>query len=66
MDIHSLSTTTILVLFLVGFILTISVIHVFGPRYDPREPPVIPQRIPYVGHIIGLIRYGHGYLERIS
>ncbi|KAJ9639925.1 hypothetical protein H2199_006158 [Coniosporium tulheliwenetii] len=35
-------------------------------RHDPREPPVVPARIPYVGHIIGLIRYGGKYFQMID
>lgn len=32
---------------------------------DPREPPVISSKIPFFGHIIGLIRYGSQYFEII-
>lgn len=28
---------------------------------DPREPPAIPHPIPYVGHVVQLLRYGTKY-----
>lgn len=37
--------------------------YFLGPKYDPREPPVIHQKIPFVGHIIGLLQYGLRYFE---
>ena len=40
-----------------------SLVHLFSPNYDPREPPVISSLIPYVGHILGLLRYGQRYFE---
>lgn len=44
-------------------IVYISLVYLFSPQYDPREPPVISSLIPYVGHIIGLLRYGQRYFE---
>ena len=41
----------------------ISLVYLFSPKYDPREPPVISSLIPYVGHILGLLRYGQRYFE---
>ncbi len=37
--------------------------YFLGPTYDPREPPVIHQKIPYLGHVIGLLQYGLRYFE---
>ena len=34
-------------------------------QHDSKEPPVIPQKLPYVGHIVGLIQYGPHYFQRI-
>ena len=31
------------------------------PGHDPREPPLAPQSIPFVGHIIGLSRRKFNY-----
>ena len=41
----------------------ISLVYLFSPKYDPREPPAIPSLIPYVGHMLGLLRYGQRYFE---
>ena len=61
MDISIFSTVVGLSLLLV--IVYLSLIHLFSPKYDPREPPVISSLIPYVGHILGLLRYGQRYFE---
>ncbi|KAI0386949.1 hypothetical protein F5Y04DRAFT_288748 [Hypomontagnella monticulosa] len=34
--------------------------------HNPNEPPLIPSNIPFVGHIIGMNRYGSGYYGRIT
>ncbi|KAF6218762.1 hypothetical protein HO133_005305 [Letharia lupina] len=44
----------------------VSLVYLFSPTYDPREPPVISSLIPYVGHILGLLRYGQRYFEILS
>ena len=33
----------------------------FAPKYDSREPPVLPQKIPYLGHFFVFLRYGLRY-----
>ncbi|KAL8948350.1 MAG: hypothetical protein Q9222_005460 [Ikaeria aurantiellina] len=55
----ALVVTTIAILFT-------AVNYFLGPVYDPREPPVIHQKIPHVGHIIGLLQYGLRYFEVLS
>ena len=32
---------------------------------DPREPPIVPPRIPVIGHVIGLIRNGGAYYTKL-
>ena len=33
-------------------------------RYDPREPPPLPQKFPFIGHVIGMLRKkGRYYIE---
>ena len=44
-------------------IVYLSLVYLFGPNYDPREPPVISSLVPFVGHILGLLRYGQRYFE---
>ncbi|KAL8792190.1 MAG: hypothetical protein Q9195_005212 [Heterodermia aff. obscurata] len=48
------------------FPLGVAILHYLGPKYDPREPPVIRQKVPYFGHLIGLISYGVDYFEHVS
>jgi hypothetical protein len=31
------------------------------PRIDPKEPPILRPRIPFVGHLVGLISLAHSY-----
>jgi hypothetical protein len=50
----------VLVLIFVVLFIRQRVIHV---NYDSREPPVIPHCIPYIGHVIGIFRYGAKYFE---
>jgi len=63
MDFTVASTSVVLLtVVVVGYV---SLVHLFSPKYDPREPPVLPHLIPYVGHILGLIRNGPLYFETL-
>jgi hypothetical protein len=42
---------------------TRTILHV---HYDPREPPIIPQSIPYIGHLIGIFRHGAAYFATVK
>ena len=33
--------------------------------HDAKEPPLIPQSIPYVGHVLGMLRQGSRYYTQI-
>jgi hypothetical protein len=35
-------------------------------KLDPREPPVIPPTIPYVGHLIGMGLSGSRYFKNLQ
>ncbi|KAF1994862.1 cytochrome P450 [Amniculicola lignicola CBS 123094] len=37
-----------------------------SPKFDPREPPVLRPTIPFVGHIISLLRRGPLFLRELS
>jgi hypothetical protein len=43
----------------------IAVLYLLGrylsPQHEHQEPPLIPQRIPYIGHVLGLARKGVAY-----
>ena len=34
-------------------------------KYDAKEPPLIPQHVPYIGHVLSLIRQGSNYYSKI-
>ena len=36
-----------------------------GTKQDPKEPPSIPQPIPYIGHLLGIILYGTQYYDQV-
>ena len=64
--VSAISTTTaifvwvLLVLVLVGVVLGWC-----QPRHHAQEPVVIAQRIPYFGHVVGIVRFGLGYYQYI-
>ena len=35
--------------------------RVLGTMHDPREPPLVSGFIPYIGHVIGLMRSKFNY-----
>jgi hypothetical protein len=35
-------------------------------KLDPREPPIVPSFIPYVGHLIGMVFSGGRYLKHLQ
>lgn len=37
----------------------------YMPRQASNEPPVVKSFIPYVGHIVGLIRHGTRYYQEL-
>ena len=60
----TLHVTTMLPL-LVPLVLYFMLQHYLRFTYDPMEPPVVPQKFPFVGHIFGLIRHRLRYFELI-
>jgi hypothetical protein len=50
-------------LLLVSFLFALYHAHM---KYDPREPPIIHHRVPYVGHVIDIFRYGAKYFETLQ
>ncbi|KAF2179836.1 cytochrome P450 [Zopfia rhizophila CBS 207.26] len=39
---------------------------IFGTKPDPREPPVLHPKVPFIGHIIGLLSNGTKYYATVS
>jgi hypothetical protein len=54
-----LSNTLLVVL--VGACTFLILIRLLAPKQDPREPPLAPTTIPYIGHAIGLLRRSFNY-----
>lgn len=52
----------VLILSLLGYISY----NYLGIQIDPREPPFVAPRIPYIGHAIGLLRYGANYWLQVQ
>lgn len=48
-------------------ILTASYIFLFEKSWSPKrhvdEPPLVPQRVPYIGHVAGLFFHGMTYFD---
>ena len=36
----------------------------YAPKRHPNEPPVVSHNIPYIGHVLGLLRHGSKYFEK--
>ncbi|KAK3291996.1 cytochrome P450 [Chaetomium fimeti] len=49
-------------LYLLGRLLT----SLLTLPHDPREPPLIHPKIPFIGHIIGLLRHGTKYYSMMA
>jgi cytochrome P450 len=56
----------LLILTLVAVILASYALEYFKSRPNSQDPPTISSKIPFVGHILGLIRHGVPYYARVS
>ncbi|KAL8662900.1 MAG: hypothetical protein Q9202_004322 [Teloschistes flavicans] len=66
-NVDSGSVGTIAITVVTFLAVTIAVVsHLFGPKYDPNEPPVVHSKLPFFGHIVGLLRHGLRYFELLS
>ena len=52
--------------FLVGLIIWPALRWLLHVEYDSREPPVIHHKIPFIGHVIGMYRYGAKYVDIVK
>jgi hypothetical protein len=56
------SSSTVLYTVVLAAAVALSLLNrLLTPRIDPREPPVVKPRIPWIGHIIGVIRHQADY-----
>ena len=46
------------------FLLWLVLDHLYAPKHLPGEPPVVSSSIPYIGHILGLLRHGTRYYQK--
>ncbi len=58
------SSWTVVALVLVG--LSCFFMRLRLPKHDPQEPVLIPQAIPYIGHVLGIFKRGFGYYKVIQ
>lgn len=42
-----------------------TVSRVQAAKHDGREPPILPSKIPFIGHVIGLLRKKVRYYVRL-
>jgi hypothetical protein len=50
----------------IALVLAFLVLHTLTPSIDPREPSLVKPRIPFVGHIIGMMQHQAGYHIRLQ
>lgn len=66
MDVIPENRTLILTILAVILCVGILISHSFRIKVDPREPPVVYPKAPFIGHIIGMVREGPLYLRRLG
>jgi len=35
-------------------------------QLEPQEPPLLKPTVPYIGHILGIIRHQSGYFDKLK
>lgn len=43
------------------FLVSTAIDKYFEYQLNPKEPPLLPQRLPLIGHLLGFLRYGSEY-----
>ena len=61
----SLSTPLLLLLAIVSATTWYALDYFYVPKQLSNEPPLVDHYIPYIGHIIGLMRHGTRYYQMI-
>ncbi|KAF1991366.1 cytochrome P450 [Aulographum hederae CBS 113979] len=62
----NVNSTTKIVLLLSVFVTAYLVHHLTKIDHDPREPPLIRPKIPWIGHILGVIWRGTTYMQELG
>ena len=60
------SPTTIAVLIFLPIAIYLFLYHYQSARLHPDEPPIIPSRIPFVGHMLGMGVHGGSYVKNLG
>jgi len=50
-----------------GLVIAVGVFlsNLLRPKLDPREPPIVHPKVPFLGHVIGMLREGPLYYKRV-
>ena len=40
-------------------------VRILGAKQDPQEPPLVPATIPYIDHVIGIMRSKFNYYVQL-
>ncbi|KAF9632505.1 putative cytochrome p450 protein [Lasiodiplodia theobromae] len=54
------------VILAVLLVVTVALQRLLRVDHDPREPPLVPTKIPLLGHVIGLYRFGKQYYQKLE
>jgi hypothetical protein len=61
---YLMATSPTSTLVIAALILVLIVAKYFGTgRVDSQEPPLAPTSIPFIGHLIGIIRHQNQYFD---
>ena len=64
MPLERTSSIGIMLLLLAAILAVVFVLdRLLTPQRFSNEPPVVSQSIPYIGHILGLLRHGSKYYQ---
>ena len=61
MDLVSFKTPTAIIAVILALAICLMLKYLMTDPHDPREPCLIHPRIPYVGHLLELLRIGSFY-----
>ncbi len=59
----SISSSLLLLLAVASAAAWYTLDYLYAPTQHSNEPPLVPQSVPYIGHILGLLRHGTRYFE---
>lgn len=63
-----MANTASLLLLLLGLLLAPILAHQIynSKKQDSREPPYIQPKVPFIGHVLGMLNYGAKYLDMVK